>query len=129
MTAARLHAEALRGRRILVVEDDSMIAMDLVEFVTAHGAEALGPAPTVRAALAALAEAPPDLAVLDLNLRGERSTPVAAALREAGVPFVLATGYTRSQIDEPELTKAPLVPKPVDRRLLLMWLAWLLTRR
>ena len=124
--AARLGVEALRGRRILVVEDDPLIAMELADLLAAGGAEPVGPAPTVRAALAALAEGHPEVAVLDLNLRGERSTPVAAALREAGVPFVLTTGYVRSQIEEPELAEAPLVPKPVDRRLLAMWLVRLL---
>ena len=124
--AARLGVEALRGRRILVVEDDPLIAMELADLLAAGGAEPVGPAPTVRAALAALAEGRPEVAVLDFNLRGERSTPVAAALREAGVPFVLTTGYVRSQIEEPELAEAPLVPKPVDHRLLAMWLVRLL---
>ena len=125
----RLVLEALRGRRILVVEDDPLIAMEIVDVLAAAGAELAGPAPTVRAALAALAEGRPEVAVLDLNLRGECSTPVAAALREAGVPFVLASGYARSQIEEPELAEAPLVPKPVDHRLLTGWLVRLLPAR
>ena len=126
---ARLVPEALRGRRILVVEDDPLIAMEIVDLLAAGGAEPVGPAPTVRAALAALAEGRPEVAVLDLNLRGERSTPVAAALRGVGVPFVLASGYARSQIEEPELAEAPLVPKPVDHRLLTGWLMRLLPTR
>ena len=125
--AGRLGVDALRGRRILIVEDDPLIAMELADLLAAGGAEPVGPAPTVRAALAALTRERPEAAVLDLNLRGERSTPVAAALREAGVPFVLTTGYARSQIEEPELTEAPLVPKPVDHRLLAGWLARLLS--
>ena len=129
MSIASLNTEALRGRRILVVEDDPLIAMDLAELVVAHGAEPLGPVPTVRAALAALTGGAPDLAVLDLNLRGERSVPVAAALHDANVPFVLTTGYARSQIEEPELAEVPLVPKPVDHRQLLGWLVRLLVMR
>ena len=125
----RLVLEALRGRRILVVEDDPLIAMEIVDVLAGGGAELVGPAPTVRAALAALAEGRPEVAVLDLNLRGECSMPVAAALREAGVPFVLASGYARSQIEEPELAEAPLVPKPVDHRLLTGWLVRLLPAR
>ena len=112
-----------------MVEDDPLIAMELADLLAAGGAEPVGPAPTVRAALAALAEGRPEVAVLDLNLRGECSTPVAAALREAGVPFVLASGYARLQIEEPELAEAPLVPKPVDHRLLTSWLARLLPAR
>ena len=125
MTGAvtRAMTGALRGRRVLVVEDDPLIAMELADLLATGEVEALGPVPTVRAALDALAAAQPDAAVLDLNLRGERSTPVARALLEAGVPFVLTTGYARSQLDEPELAEAPLVPKPVDHRLLLDRLA------
>ena len=115
--------ETLRGRRVLIVEDDPLIAMELADFLTAGGVEPLGPVPTVKAALATLAAAQPDAVVLDLNLRGERSIPVARALLAAGTPFVLTTGYARSQLDEPELSDAPLVPKPVDHQLLLDQLA------
>lgn len=125
----RLDADALRGRRVLVVEDDPLIAMDLADLLAASGAEIVGPAPTVSAALAALGAGRPDAAVLDVNLRGERSTPVARELRDAGVPFVLASGYARAQLDEPELAEAPLVPKPVDHRLLLDRLVGLLSGR
>ena len=118
--------ETLRGRRVLVVEDDPLIAMELADLLATGGVEPLGPVPTIQAALATLAAARPDAVVLDLNLRGERSTPVARALLAAGVPFVLTTGYARSQLDEPELSAAPLVPKPVDHRLLLDRLARLL---
>lgn len=120
---------ALRGRRVLIVEDEPLIAMELVDLLAAGDVETLGPAPTVRAALAVLEADRPDAVVLDLNLRGERSTPVARALLAAGVPFVLATGYARSHLDEPELAEAPLVPKPVDHDLLLDWLARLLDGR
>ena len=118
--------ETLRGRRVLVVEDDPLIAMELADLLATGGVEPLGPVPTIQAALATLAAAQPDAVVLDLNLRGERSTPVARALLAAGVPFVLTTGYARSQLDEPDLLDAPLVPKPVDHRLLLDRLARLL---
>lgn len=70
----------------------------------------------------------PDVTVPDLNLRGACSVPVALALRDAAVPFVLTTGYARSQIEEPELAEVPLVPKPVDRRLLVEWLVRLAVR-
>jgi DNA-binding response OmpR family regulator len=129
MTAPNSDIRALRGRRILVVEDDPLIAMEIADLLAAQGVEPVGPTPTVRAALATLAEGPPDLAVLDLNLRGERATPVASALQDAGVPFVMTSGYARSQIDEPELARVPLVPKPVDHRLLLTTLVRLLAAR
>ena len=103
----------LAGTIILVVEDDPFIAMDLQDCLCGLGAEVLGPLPAVRPALEALEAVRPDLAVLDVNLRGEMSTPVANALSAAGVPFVLVTGYSRQQLD-PALRDLPILPKPVS---------------
>jgi CheY-like chemotaxis protein len=103
----------LSDARVLVVEDDPFIAMDLQDILAAHGAEVLGPVPTVPAALAAIGAERPNAVLLDVNLRGTKSVPVAAALRAAGIPFVLVTGYSRSQLDEPEMREVPIIPKPV----------------
>lgn len=116
MTLHEDRTSSLAGLRILIVEDDPFLALELEQLVADHGAEVVGPVPTVRAAMAALEEVWPDAAVLDVNLRGERSAPVAAALRAAGTPFMLATGYGRDQLHEPELRDAPLVSKPIDPR-------------
>lgn len=104
---------ALAGARVLIVEDDPFIAMELQDLLTRCGAKVLGPVPTVSAALAIIDGQHPGAALLDVNLRGTRSTPVAAALRAAGIPFVLVTGYSRSQLDGPEMRDAPIVAKPV----------------
>ena len=53
-----------------------------------------------------------------MNLKGERATPIAAALMALGVPFVLITGYSRPQLSEPELRDAPRIDKPVSCRAL-----------
>jgi CheY-like chemotaxis protein len=103
MTISGATTDFLSRRRLLVVEDDPFIAVDLHDLLASAGAVVLGPVPTVRAALALLETDRPHAALLDLNLRGERSTPVAEALHAAAVPFVLVTGYSRSQIDEPAL--------------------------
>jgi CheY-like chemotaxis protein len=103
----------LSDARVLVVEDDPFVAMDLQDILAAHGAEVLGPVPTVPAALAAIGAERPNAVLLDVNLRGTKSIPVAAALRAAGIPFVLVTGYSRSQLDEPEMREVPIIPKPV----------------
>lgn len=103
----------LSDARVLVVEDDPFVAMDLQDILTAHGAEVLGPVPTVPAALAAIGAEHPNAVLLDVNLRGTKSVLVAAALRAAGIPFVLVTGYSRSQLDEPEMREVPIIPKPV----------------
>ena len=83
----------------------------------------LGPAATVAEALRLLAAATPDVALLDVNLRGEPVTPVAVALRASGVPFVLASAYDRPELVAGALAGAPNVGKPTSERRLLAALA------
>ena len=111
-----LLASALRGRRILVVEDEYMMADDLQYDLEEVGAQVIGPVPSVADALRLLAaEEAIDGAILDVNLRGEKAYPVADALRERGIPFVLATGYETWSL--PEAYKdVPRCDKPVDLR-------------
>lgn len=104
----------LSGCRVLVVEDEFLLAMELEDLLAQGGCEVLGPASSVSQALAVLAGEQPDLALLDVNLKGERATPVAAALRERGVPYVLITGYSEAHLSEPELRSAPRIDKPVS---------------
>jgi CheY-like chemotaxis protein len=83
----------LAGKRILVVEDDYLVAMDIVRALERAGAEVIGPASAVEAALAALEQTVLDGAILDINLGGEMAFPVADALMARGIPFIFATGY------------------------------------
>ncbi|MCR0983841.1 response regulator [Roseomonas populi] len=84
----------LTGRRVIVVEDDYLIADEMRELLEDSGAEVVGPAPTVQDALNLLGRPGAiDGAVLDVNLRGEPSYGVADALLARGVPFVFVTGY------------------------------------
>jgi CheY-like chemotaxis protein len=106
------------GLRILIVEDEFLLAMELEMLLQQGGCVVLGPVSSVGQALAMLDGEPPDVALLDVNLKGERATPVAAALQARGVPFVLITGYSPPQLSEPELREAPRVDKPVNCRLL-----------
>ncbi|WP_454597423.1 response regulator [Qipengyuania sp. SM2507] len=110
---ASLDSELLSNRRILIVEDDPFISMEMEEILSAAGAQTIERAPSVEVALETLGKNRPDAALLDLNLRGVRSTSVARALISSRIPFVLTSGYSRSQIDEPLLNDVPLVPKPV----------------
>jgi CheY-like chemotaxis protein len=126
MTFSGATTNLLSGRRLLVVEDDPFISVDLQDLLASAGAVVLGPVPTVRAALALLETDRPHAALLDLNLRGERSTPVAEALQAAAVPFVLVTGYSASQIDEPAFREATIVSKPVRASILMRALQRLL---
>lgn len=93
--AGRAAGSGLDGRRVLVVEDNALIAMAIEAALRGHGCVVVGPAATLDEALAlALARTEaPDAAVLDVNLGGASVEPVAAALRGRGVPYVLATGY------------------------------------
>jgi DNA-binding response OmpR family regulator len=127
MTFQNEDVAGLTGVHVLVVEDEPLIAIEFQEILAADGAEVLGPVPTVTKALATIEKGLPDIAVLDLNLRGERSTPVARALRSATVPFVLATGYSSHHLDDPVLRDAPIIPKPVNPRMLIRTLRELLS--
>lgn len=106
----------LRDRRILIVEDEYMLAMDLERELRDAGADVLGPAPSVAAALALVDAAETlDGALLDVNLGGEPIFPVADALLGRGVPVVLTTGYDLRAIPE-RYAQVPRCEKPVDVR-------------
>jgi CheY-like chemotaxis protein len=103
----------LTNRRILVVEDEALVAMLVEDALLDAGAEVLGPAATVGEALALLEAEKPDAAVLDLNLAGETSTPVADVLAARGVPFVVATGYGAEGLPRAHAA-VPVLAKPYD---------------
>ena len=106
---------ALRGCRVLVVEDNFLLAMEIEGVLRRHGGVVLGPVGSIERALALLDdEAPPDIAVLDVDLQGCWVTPVAAALGTRGVPYVLVTGYADLQLREPELHGRRRLDKPVS---------------
>jgi len=104
----------LSGLRVLVVEDELVIAMELENLLRGLGCIVLEPVPTIGRALDALASEQLDVAVLDMNLRGERATPVAKALQERGLPFVLVTGYGSERLAKEALEDAPCLRKPVN---------------
>ena len=84
---------SIHGRRILVVEDEYLLASALAEWLELLDARVVGPAATIEEALTLIAAEPIDFAVVDVNLRGLMSYPVANALALRGVPFVFASGY------------------------------------
>jgi len=99
------------GTRVLIVEDDSIIAMTAEDMLDEVGCKTAAIATTLAEALARAADTEFDIALLDLNLRDEMSLPVAALLRENGKPFVFATGYdglpANSGFDD-----SPFISKP-----------------
>lgn len=101
--------------RILLVEDEVLVAMDLSMAIERMGHEVLGPVHRLATGLTLAEREQIDLAILDLNLSGEFSFPIAQILRERGVPHVFLTGYQLSQLPE-EYRDAPLLPKPVSHQ-------------
>ena len=98
--------------RILLVEDEPLIAMMLEDYLDLLGKKVAGTADTVADALAAIEGHAPEAAILDLNLRGgEKSTPVAEALEARGIPFVFATGGGDDGVD-PRFRDRPCLHKP-----------------
>lgn len=86
------------AQSVLIVEDEWLIAEDEAETLRAAGYGVVGPCASVGAALAAIEEQRVDAAFLDVELRNERSYPVAERLRELGIPFCFISGY-----EEPDL--------------------------
>ena len=83
----------LAGKRVLVIEDEAIIAAMVEDMLNELGAIVVGPAATIAQGLTLAQSEAIDGAVLDVNLRSERIDPVAAALRARGIPFIYATGY------------------------------------
>jgi len=104
----------LGGRSILIVEDELIIAWELQRLVEALGCIVCGPVPSVEAALAILRQAKPDAALLDVNLQGQRVTPVAQECKRQKVPFALVTAYALFRLGEPVLDEAVRVRKPFN---------------
>jgi CheY-like chemotaxis protein len=112
MSEAGGEAGGMTGKRILVVEDEMIVAMLIEDILMDAGATVVGPAARVSRALDILQEETAlDGALLDLNLAGELTTPVAEELRRRGIPFAFATGYGAAGVPE-AFQGQPLLQKP-----------------
>ena len=102
------------GLRLLLVEDEYLLAAQLAEILEELGAEIVGPVGSVEDALQLLDHDDHiDIGILDVDLRGETTEPIADLLTDRGVPFVFASGYARDML--PALHRdAPLCGKPID---------------
>src|SRR3954447_1020408 len=103
-------AAALTGLRVLVVEDEFLIALELSSILDDLGCIVLGLVASVPEALRLLAAEPPDITLLDINLNGTRTTPVALALAADGLPFIAVTAY--ANLPEPVFDGVPIIGKP-----------------
>ncbi|WP_245414866.1 response regulator [Aureimonas flava] len=100
------------GLRVFAVEDESLVAMQLEDMLEELGCVLVGLAMRVRRAMEMLDRGEAiDVAILDVNIAGEKVFPVAERLHEAGVPFLFATGYGRAGLEGQWLDR-PVVQKP-----------------
>jgi DNA-binding response OmpR family regulator len=97
--------------RILIVEDEMMIAMLVEDMLLDLGHETVGPAAKLDAGMKLATSEVLDLAILDVNLGGARSYPIADLLVARGVPVVFATGYGAAGLD-PQYAGTPVITKP-----------------
>jgi CheY-like chemotaxis protein len=105
--------ESLSGLRILVVEDEALIAWALADCLESRGCEVVGPAYDLEEALSLSREATLDGAFLDVNLGRQKVFPAADVLAERGIPFCFVTGYGVSAL-RPEDLRRPVLQKPVE---------------
>lgn len=121
MTAGRLE-----GYRVLVVEDEALLAMDIQDALEPLGCEIAGPAATVEDALLLIEEHAIDGALMDINLGGGRNSyPIAEALAGRGIPFAFLTGYGEQGVSS-DYSGTPVLSKPFDEKSLVRMLSGLL---
>jgi len=98
-------------RRVLVIEDEGMLAMLLEDMLGALGHEVIGTAGRMDRAARLVSETSADVVILDVNLNGEQTYPLAHTLASRGIPFIFATGYGAAGLKE-EWRSAPALQKP-----------------
>jgi CheY-like chemotaxis protein len=103
--------DTLKGRRVLVVEDEAIIAMLIEDMLAELGCALVDPASDARKALSIIESERFDAAILDVNLDGARTTPIAEELRSRGIPFLFATGYGAAEL-EAEFKRYAVLTKP-----------------
>jgi two-component sensor histidine kinase/DNA-binding response OmpR family regulator len=108
-----LMLDSLRGRRLLVVEDEMLVAMMIRDTLTELGFEVIGPFGTLEHAFGIAATTELHAAILDVNVGGKLVYPLADMLETSGVPVAFVTGYALDAI-EPRFANAPAIQKPID---------------
>ena len=114
MTGDQQTADRGIGLRVLVVEDDYLVSLLLEEMLADLGHRIVGPASEAANALELAQREEIDVAVLDVNLRGADTYPIAATLAARAIPFMFATGYGRHNLRAP-YGDAPLLKKPFQQ--------------
>jgi CheY-like chemotaxis protein len=110
-----LSKRELLNRKVLVVEDEMMIAMLIEDMLDEFGCKLVGPATNVPRALELIGKESIAVAVLDLNLDGKDTYAIADALQRKNVPFIFATGYGSTGLRQ-EYGNRPVLQKPFQAR-------------
>jgi DNA-binding NtrC family response regulator len=118
----------LKGARVLVVEDDLLISMDLTAGLTDAGAQVVGPCRTAKDAVAFVNEWNISVALLDIRLASESVVPVAMQLSDRGIPFVFYTGYLDTGEIQEKFPHCKIVYKPASLKILVDAIAEVLGR-
>jgi PAS domain S-box-containing protein len=105
------------GRRVLLVEDEALVAMMIQDFLTESGHSVIGPISRASEAVEAARASDYDAAILDINLGDGMAYPVADILSARGIPFVFVTGYEADTIDD-RFNGVPVLQKPIERQML-----------
>jgi DNA-binding response OmpR family regulator len=106
--------------RVLIVEDEIVLAWDLEDVLRTEGYEVAGTAVSVDAALDMMAGKPVDAVILDINLKGHLSTPLIYELKRRNVPFLVTTAYSGLlEAEEAALIGVTILSKPVSREVLV----------
>lgn len=114
------------GKRVLVVEDEFLVALGLEDNLRSLGCIVIGPAQSLASAMQMAAREQVDAALLDVNLAGEAVYPAAAILAERGIPFLFCSGYTGAGRIPAAFTDVPRVAKPYTSKAIAEALADLL---
>jgi CheY-like chemotaxis protein len=119
----------LQGLRILVVEDNFLVAESVRDLFDQCGCRIVGPVPRVEPALALIESEGLDGAVLDINLGSEFCFPIANLLTERGIPFLFLTGYDDAELIPMAFRDVPCLAKPFDHHAVALAAAHRFVRR
>jgi PAS domain S-box-containing protein len=112
-TLVRPDKALVRGRRLLLIEDETLVGMMMYDTLTDLGFDVVGPINTMAEAAKAVEHGEFDAAILDVNLNGEFIYPLADIVTSRGLPFVFVTGYSAEGL-EPRFSKVPVLQKPIE---------------
>lgn len=109
----------LEGKRILLIEDEILIALDIADMLTSAGAEVVGPYTSLAQALEAARMQTADLAMLDIDLNGEEVFPAANLLRTRDIPFIFYTGQPEREALRTDFADISVCIKPLSSQRLI----------